>query len=230
MDSTYYRMLWIPDFLQDVEGLYTGWNLWLWYSAIVIQLLISVLLFLKGRKITDIESLRWLIFSYAFFFLAMSVNRFFFIFSYITEYYNLGLSIGYVACTVALIPVILTLEKFIMPKTHFFFTILCFIMVALSIFPFFLPDNLVDIRNTLQLIGLGTSVIWFFLYFWMVKITTGAPRQKAIMTIVALVIALAGFFFDSERVLAMKIFPVIVAPILYIAGVILMGYLFLKKD
>jgi formate-dependent nitrite reductase membrane component NrfD len=100
----------------------------------------------------------------------------------------------------------------------------------MSIITFFLPSNLIAIRDTMQLMGLGTGLIWFVLYFWMVKQTTGSPRNKALLTILSVIIALMGFFFDSERVLQMHVFPVILPPILYIVGSLLLGYVLFRND
>jgi hypothetical protein len=226
----------IPSYLQNIEGLYTGWNLYLWYSAIVVQLIISILLFVRSKKLKEMESVYRLVQAYGFFFLAMAINRFFFLWAYIPilgyfpPNYSLYLGIGYIFCSAALVPVIFVIEKFIVKKTKYIFTVLCTLLVIMAIITIFLPDNLVEIRNTMQLMGLGTSLIWFILYFWMIKNTFGDPRKKAINTVLGVIIALLGFTLDSERFLQMNIIPVVIPPILYIIGSIILTWVLCKKD
>lgn len=212
---------------------YSGLNLYLWLGAVVLQFACSFLIFLRAKSTKDVQILRSLLNGYTIFALSMGINRIFFLWAYLTpswENYYLFLGIGYVFATGALVPVIFVLEKYFTKKSHFIFTVLTGILVIFSLISIFLPDDLLQIRSLLQILGFGTSLIWFFLYFYIIKITTGQPRKKAIIIVIAVVLAALGFTIDSEMVISMQIVPFYVAPLLYIIGVVILTIALYRKD
>ena len=212
---------------------YSGINLNLWFVAVVLQFVCSGLIFIRAKSTKDVQILRSLLHGYGVFALSMGINRIFFLWAYLTpswENYYLFLGIGYVFATGALVPVIFVLEKYFTKKTHFIFTVLTGILVIFSLISIFLPDELLSIRSLLQILGFGTSLIWFFLYFYIIRITTGQPRKKAIIIVFAVVLAAIGFTIDSEMVISMQIIPYYIAPILYIVGVLILTMALFKRD
>jgi hypothetical protein len=220
----------IPIPLSDISGLYRGFHLILWWIAVAVQLGMGILIALKGRSIRDVASLRSLTFGFAFFAFALAGCRIFFIIAYITPYYESSLSIGYVFAVVSLIPVIAVIEKYIVKQTKFVFSIISCILAVISIIGLFFQDRLLLFRTILQIASLLPGGLWFVLYIWLITLSTGEPRKKAIITVIGVFIALMGFLFDAEWVLALRIFPLWISPLLYICGSILVTYIMTKKS
>lgn len=225
-------LLFAPDQYQDIPGLYKpGLALSLWWTSIGICMIIALLLIIKARKLTEMPSVHLLTLSYAYFFFAFGINRLFFIISYTTPYYNEGLGIGYAFASSALIPVLYTIEKYIVKKTKFIFSILSIGIMLLCLLVMVFPDRLLTIRYTAQSLALLPGGVWFLLYFYMIKMSTGSPRNKAILSVFSILILVFGYFLDSEFVYGLRLdFTVSLAPILYILGLIALGYVQLKND
>lgn len=210
---------------------YAGINLDLWIISIILHYICAVLLIMKARSTREVISLRRLLFSYAWFVISLGLNRIFFTWAYLAptpEEYSLYLGLGYLFATLALLPVYIVLEKYYVTTTKNIFTVVAVILTALSLISVFLPENLYAVRTTLQLMGMGASVLWFFLYIWIIKQTTGAPRQKAIKLLLSVFIAILGFTLDSEMILVLQIIPPYVAPIVYSFGFCLMTYVLIR--
>ncbi len=173
----------MPPDLVNIVGLYTGWNLYLWITAIVVEIIAAGLIFQKASKSKDVPSLHGLLLAYGFFMLAMGLHEVFFLLAYQPTYpsgfdpYNTGLGIGYICCSIALVPIVVVIEKYIVHKTHYFFSILAIILVGLCSLSL-VPGLLLTLRTYLQLLGLGTAFIWFILYIWMAHLTLGSPVKK----------------------------------------------------
>jgi hypothetical protein len=199
-------------------------DLYLWIAAIVVQFFAFMIFIKRGFKVVDLGTLRGLLLSYGLFFLFMGINRIFFILAYKTNFYSESLGIGYVFASSGAVPVIYILEKYMVRKTKMMFTILTIITTAVCISPLVFPERLIELRELAQILALFSSLIWFILYFYIAKVTAGAPRKKALITILGMTLSAVGFTLDSERVLIMRLIPVWVAPILYIVGIMLLIY------
>jgi hypothetical protein len=225
-------LLYAPAEFQDIPGLYKpGIPLTLWWISIGLCAVIAILLILKSRTLKDTPSVHLLTISYAYFFFAFGMNRLFFIISYITPYYNEGLGIGYAFASSSLIPVLYTIEKYIVKKTKFVFSIISIGIMLLCLLVIVFPEQLLTIRYTAQSLALLPGGVWFLLYLYMVKLSTGAPRMNAILSVLSVGIAVFGYFLDSEFIYGLRLdFTVYLAPILYIIGLVALAFVQLKKD
>lgn len=213
---------------------YEGIPLYIWIASIVIHLMGTIIIKKKANASKELISLNKLLNSYTIFLLLLGINRVFFLAAYLSpehsiDFYNLFLSFGYICAAFSVTPLIYTLEKYMIQKTKFIFSGISLLIVVLSIISAFLPDSLEEIRGTIQLMSLAPALIWFMLYIWIIKNSTGAPQKKAIFTVVAVFILLIGFFLDSEMILTLGTLPVIVAPLIYMIGVMLVIYI-IKKE
>lgn len=220
----------IPDYLQGVEGLYTGLNLAAWWAAAGIMLIISILLHQKAKRYSQTPTLAKVLNAYSIFFFLLMVNRVFFILSYITAVYNLSLSLGYFTVALGFFAVVYVIEKEIVKQTRFIFSIITMIIVILAFISIWLPDNLATIRDTLQLAAMGPGAFIFILYFFMVKMSTGDPRRKALIQIFGLALAFIGYALDSDAAYRTGMLPIMLAPCLHIVGLIIIGWVLLREE
>ena len=155
---------------------------------------------------TDFESQKALFKSFGLLFAIMGITRICFVFSYFIEpYYNFLLAVGYTFGAVALLPLVYTLEKYMITQTKRFFTIVGAIMVVLGFLFLFLTFSIPEISElsrTIQDIGMPILALSFLiLYGLVIKNATGIIRKKAIMTLLGLVIFVVGILLDSESLL-----------------------------
>jgi hypothetical protein len=204
------------------EETYSGINLYIWLAAIVIHFISAVVVSRRASETKEVQSLRALLFSYAWFVLVLGINRIFFVWAYLSPveaHYSLLLGIGYICASIAFAPCIMILEKYFVKKTKKIFSFFSLVIVGFSVVSVFLPDTLLTIRTTIQLMSIGVSIIWFMIYFWIIKSTTEAPRKKAINLVLSLLLAVSAFTLDSEFMISTGLIPLIVAPILYLIGI-----------
>ena len=79
------NLCYLPPEIATIEGLYTGLHLYFWYAGVILQFILAVLLIVRSKNLREVPSLHSLILAYAYFFIAIAINRIFFIQSYFYE-------------------------------------------------------------------------------------------------------------------------------------------------
>jgi hypothetical protein len=211
-----------------IWGYYRGINLGLWIVVIVLLAVVS-LIFIRRADIKDsLPSLVWLNRSFAFFFFFQGLTRISFVIGYFDEsYYNLLLALGYVFGVVALLPLVITFERFIVTNTRKVFSILSIILTVIAASFLLYPANS-SLSRTIEYACLPfVLAIFVVLYIWMVIHSPGDVRKKAIWTIIGMFIFIGGVLLDSETILYDLVSNnfqvtviIILAPIVYAIGII----------
>lgn len=213
---------WLVDMMADPQfGYIRGYHLGLWVIAIACMYIAAAIFWGRSRKEGMFESQIWVFRSFALFFILMGVTRISFVIAYWVEpYYNLLLAIGYTFGAFSLLPLIATLEKYILIKTHHFFTIVGIILSVISFYFLFVPYES-DLSREIQNLGMPILLAAFLiLYLWMIKISTGMVRTKAIMTLLGMFVLTLGIILDGEGILESGL-SIWVSPPIFIAGILI---------
>jgi hypothetical protein len=140
---------------------------------------------------------------------------------YIPDSYDFYTLLGYISGTSALIFWIYVLEKYLVKKTKKIFTLITLVSFSFSILALF---NIIDrsIALNLQYILLPFAIaVILILYLYLIKKTTGTVRKKAVGILIGLALVLIGQVMDGETFIsALPTFPLLVAPIIMIGGII----------
>jgi hypothetical protein len=220
---------WLKVLLEDsIWGYMRGVNLAFWITAISIMYLTSIV-FMRRAARTDFESQKHLFRSYGLFFILMGITRISFVLAYFIEpYYNLLLSIGYVFGALSLLPLVFTLEKYMITQTKRLFSLIGLILVVLGFVFLILTlefPKISETSRTVQDIGMPIIALsYLILYGIVIKNSTGDIRKKAIMTLVGMIVFVAGILFDSENLLAINPATMHIAPVVFSLGIILIAH------
>ncbi len=216
---------WLKDLMADpIWGYYRGINLMLWLLAIGLMYGIGIVFWIRSKRSGVIPSQSWMLKSFALFFFLQGATRIVFTISYFIEpYYNLLLALGYAFGAVALLPLVFTIEKWSVPQTRRFFTILG-IVIGLISFYFVIENSQSELSRMIQNFAMPVMMVLFLiLYLWMIKNSTGVVRKKAILALVGALIFVIGILLDSETFI--ESMPIIFhfAPIMFMVGEIIIG-------
>jgi len=210
-------------------GYVRGVHLIIWLIAILFMY-ISAIIFLKRSKNKNlIISQVWIFRSFALLFILMSVTRIVFIFAYYFEpWYNFFLVVGYAFGALSLLPIIFTLEKWLIKWSRRIFTI---IGVTLNILSFyFLIFKVLEspILRLIHQIGMPfLAVAFLILYLYLIKNSIGIVRKKAILTLLGMFIFVLGILLDSEQMLFSSLetpyfnFLMYISPVIFVLGIFL---------
>jgi hypothetical protein len=209
-----------------------GLDLYLWIFSIIIMA-IGLFLFLKHAKDKEIlESAKKLYESFAIFCVFMSINKIVFILAYLTAYYAEFLAIGYISAALSLVYMLYVMEKYIVQKTRFLFTIFSIIIAVFMSSVLFLPEELENIRNIGIFMGFTAPLLILLVWCIAAIRSGGLLRKKAIYTAFGFILSYIGYFLDSESVIRQRIIDDAVAPALFSAGLLMVFYfqLFFNKS
>jgi hypothetical protein len=197
-----------------------SWHLLLWIVAALILLLGAILFFKRSAKKGLIESQVQLFRSYGLFALFMTICRAFFMLAYnnVLDSYTLLLHIGFLFGQLALIPPIWMFEKYLVKNTKKVFTIIAISLAIISILGVILQDTvIVDLLS--QRIGAPVlAVVYFYLYLYLIKNSTGEMKRKCIYMVVGFSILVVGIIFDSIELVSNPLIPLWMSPALFMAG------------
>jgi hypothetical protein len=224
---------WLTDnYMDPVSGYMRGFSLYLWIFAIASMYFIGIVFILRSRKEGIFASQSWIFRSFGLFFFIMGITRIIFIFAYwIEPSYHLLLTIGYVFGALSLVPLIIVIEKYLILWSHHFFSIVGGILSILSFYFLFFPSQS-DFSRTIQEVGMPVLLAGYvILYINVIKLSAGAIRRKAIMTLFGMVVLVVGILLDSERALEswaldpiMRIVGLYIPPLVFALGVYIIGF------
>jgi hypothetical protein len=225
---------WLVDIMSDPEwGYVRGIHLYTWIGTIIAVYIIGLIFFLRAKHSTVISQ-KWFFRSFGLFLVFMGLTRISFVFAYFIEpYYNLLLAAGYAFASVALLPLVFTLEKWMFPQTKKFFSIVGVTLTVLSFYFVIFQATDSEISRMIQNIGMPIMILAFLmLYIFMIRVSTGSVRKKAIRTLLGIIIFVAGILLDSEGLLESVyiaagmslVIPVMfISPIVFAIGLIIIG-------
>jgi FtsH-binding integral membrane protein len=198
----------------------------LWILTISLMYLVGFIIFKRSRSEDLIQSQKSLFRAYAEFLWIMGITRILFVLAYLVNgFYKTGLTWGYFFGALSLIDLIRVLEKYITPKTKFFFTGFSIVITVITLISVFLPDTSETIRLVQQMGMPVIALLFIALFGVLIKKSTGKIKKKAIQLLVAIFIIVLGIILDSENlVLEKNILPVYIAPLVFSTGVLLFGY------
>ncbi|MHA1821755.1 MAG: hypothetical protein ACTSU2_10710 [Promethearchaeota archaeon] len=220
---------WLKDnYMDPVWGYARGYNLILWAIAILTMYIAGLIFYLRSKKV-DVVSAKWFYKSFALFFWIMGITRILFIFAYHLEaYYHAFLAYGYAFGALSLLPIVFILEKWMIHWSHRFFTIVGIVLVILGFYFAIFNFNASELSRTIQEVGMPILFLSFLiLYLWLIKISTGSVRKKAVFTLIGIIITVLGIVFDGESFMEALIGPLqwvvlIIPPIIFTLGIIMM--------
>jgi hypothetical protein len=217
---------WLEEMMADnLLGYVRGVNLVLWLIAIVTIYIVGTTFFLRAQRDGIMDSQKRFYQSFGFFFFTMGVTRIFFVASYwIEPYYNLLLVIGYSFAALSLVPLVATIEKYMITQSKHFFTAIGIILTLLSFYFIVFPSQS-EISRTIQYVGmpvLGGSFI--LLYLFVIKNSIGSLRSKAMKTLMGMIIFTLGIILDGEDLLVSGAIPIHLPPIIFTIGIIIIGF------
>ncbi len=200
-----------------------GFDLYLWIAAIVLHYVFMVI-FIKRAKSVEYKSQKWLFAAYATFFGLYGITKILFIYAvWDPANYDFWVNLGYVFGVICFVPIIAHIEKFLVPKTKFIFTILglgLFVVSLLGLFPFLGRDFVLEVTYIASPVLLS---IVFILYMVLIKQSTGFIRTKTAWTLLGMIFFAIAVILDGEGILTLQIIPLWVAPVVYLVGILLMG-------
>jgi hypothetical protein len=219
---------WLKELLADpLWGYVRGVNLILWLIAITTMYLVG-LVFFKRAKATDLDSQKSLFRSFGLLFMIMGLTRISFIVGYFIEpWYNFLLALGYCFGALAMLPLVFTLEKYLIKQTKRFFSLVGVILTIVGFaFLYVTLENprLSELSRTLQNIGMPVLASAFLiLYGWVIKNSAGDIRKKALMTLIGMFIFVVGILLDSETLVEQIPATMHIAPIVFTLGIIIVS-------
>ena len=190
---------WAALFIGDF-GYLRGVHLYFWLTVIVSMYIVTFV-FMKRANAVEMVSQKWIFRSFGLIFAFMGVTRIMFVFAYFAENlaaYHQFLAWGYAFAAVALLPLIFTLEKWLIKWSKKFFSAVSVVLVILG-FYFTIAADKSELSRTIQSIGMPVLAVSFIvLYGWIIKNSTGSVRKKSIFTMIGMVIFVAGILLDGE--------------------------------
>jgi hypothetical protein len=161
----------------------------------------------------------------------MGLVRISFLLSYQSEFesnYHLLLSVGYAFGAISLLPIVITIERFMVTKSRKIFSILGIILCIISLYFVIFPEDS-PLSRTIQDIGMPFLALSFLLlYLWVIIHSAGDVRHKAIMTLLGIVVLVVGIILDSENLVLENVPlgpPIIIimnlSPIVFWLGVVI---------
>ena len=202
-------------------------ELGLWYTALILGIIVAIVFLLKVRKV-ELKIQKRYFLSISFVLLFISFSRIFYIMG--TNYekfdYDLYILIGYTMAMIGLSLFILSLESIIIKKSKHLITIVSSIGVILSILGIFeiIDRDIIRVTNVyLSMLGLFTILV---IHIIMIRKGIGDIRKKAILLTIGLVLFIIGFLGDSQLVYEMvPNISIYIFPILQIIGTSIMAFM-----
>lgn len=203
-----------------------NWHLAAWIG-IIIMMYCFVIIFLARVKTaqTPIQKSLYRSFSWFLFFYGITIIAIMFsIWS--PSNFNMWQVIANFIGLVSLLPIVLSFEKNLVPKTHFFFTIIGIILCGTNgilVLMFFFFNLSPDLSLRIAQIGAATVLLIIIaMFFVLVRQTAGEIRRRSIATLFGIALTGIGAIFNGKDILVLGI-PLYVAPILFGLGIILMS-------
>lgn len=202
-----------------------SWHLALWILGTLILFIACVIFLKRSNQQGLIESQKQLFRSYASFAIFMGICRAFFMMAYndLFDAYGILLHIGFFFGQLSLIPAIWVFEKYLVTKTRKVFTILAIALTIISVFGiFFTNQTIVDLLS--QRFGAPVlAVVYFYLYIYIAKTTTGIMRRNSILMIIGFSVLCLGIIMDSIEIVKNPLIPLWISPVLFnIGGLIIL--------
>jgi hypothetical protein len=214
-------------FNDPVFPYYRGIHLGMWITAVVIMYILCVIFIIRSKREGIFDSQKWLFRSFALFFGLMGGTRIFFIIGCLIEpWYEITLVIAYLFGILSLTPAVMTLEKYIVTKTHKIFSLLAIAISISSLIFVFIPSQYALSRGIMSAAMPFLLFIFVFLYVSVIRNSVGTVRKKSLLTLIGMVIIVIGTLLDSEALLVAMANHIITAagPIVFSIGCIIIGY------
>ncbi len=211
----------MPYILENLSGYYTGLSFILWFISIEVFFL-GFFLFVKETLKMNLISQKMANYGYGVFLGLMGITRILFIIAvYFPDFYDLYTILGYISGNIGLIFWLYIVENYLIRKTKSIFTIVSIIPTSFSFLALFgLVEREIALSIQFLLLPLAILVI-LILYIYLIKKTSGTVRKKFIGILTGLFLIMVGQVLDGETfITAFPDFPLIVAPIIMILGVL----------
>ncbi|MHA1732723.1 MAG: hypothetical protein ACTSU5_12330 [Promethearchaeota archaeon] len=215
---------WLRDLLSDPQwGYYRGVHLYMWLATIIMMYMVAMVFVHRSKAEGLLPSQKWLFLSYGLFLVLMGATRIAFVVAYFVEpWYHFLLALGYAFGAVSLLPIVFTLENFVVTATKHVFSIIGLVLSGLSFVFLFIPQES-ELSRTIQQVGMPfLGVAFFLLYLWLIKMSVGRVRTKAILTLLGILLFIVGTVLDSESLIEGGLSYYLSPPILA-AGVVIIG-------
>ncbi|GAB4307767.1 MAG: hypothetical protein Kow0069_05560 [Promethearchaeota archaeon] len=215
---------WLRPLLDDPTwGYMRGFNLLAWASVVALMWGFALVFVHRARGADLLDSQRTLFRSMAFLFFSLSASIIAYAYAYHVEpAYELGKELGYTASVVSLLPVIYTVEKYMLPATRRLFTVFGCALAGVCVVFLFTPELSETLRTLTQVTTPVLAGTFFVLYLVVAAKSTGQVRARAVRTIVGMLLVIGAITLDSEAVMEAGA-PLILAPLVYAAGIVMVG-------
>ncbi len=211
----------IPEGLKGI-GYYQGVSLILWYIAISLMILSSVLFAIKGIKIKENKGLRMTLLAFSIFFLFFSFSRIAYLVAvYNPQNYDFFVILGYIFTFIGILPWVYVLELYAIKFTKKKFTVIYVIGFVILIISLTGVLTKTFVQIFYYIFGWFAIIVIIIIYLYLIINTTGFSRKKALGVLIGFILFIIANQLDSEIVVTtFQTFPLEIAPIIMILGVI----------
>ncbi|MBD3350505.1 MAG: hypothetical protein GF364_03365 [Candidatus Lokiarchaeota archaeon] len=204
-----------------------------WLGVCVIGIIIGTVFMVRGKRTSsEVVSQKQIFYGYGLFYYCYIGTRILFIFSDIANinnsiHYDSFVNGAYLCSGVALISMIVTIERYMLTVTKKVFSIISIAgvgtLAALFIVSFF-NDSVLAISRVLNtaIFGLCGLVI-IILYLILVRSVTGTLRRNALISLLGIIVVAVGLIMDMNALSNISKMFVILSPIITAVGAILLG-------
>ncbi len=196
-----------------------------WIIAIGMMYIVGIVIWSRSRKSGVIPSQARFLQSFALLFFLMGVTRILFVLCYFFEpYYEILKTIAYAFAALSLLPVIITIEKWSLPQTHKIFSIIALALCVVGFYFVFEPTQS-EVSRTIQQVTMPVLfAVFVILYVWVIRLSTGTVRKKAIMALIGAFIFGLGIILDSEQLVLSIPAIMYLSPILLTFSVLILVF------
>ncbi len=217
---------WGTDLTNLIEnlGYYRSFHLVTWIIAIGMMYIVGIVIWSRSKKSGVITSQARFLQSFALLFFLMGITRVLFVFGYFYDsYFEILKTIAYAFAALSLLPIIITIEKWSLPQTHKIFSIIALVLCVVGFYFVFEPTQS-EISRTIQQVTIPVLfVVFVILYVWVIKLSTGAVRTKAILALIGAFIFGLGVILDSEQLVLSIPAIMYLSPLLLVFSMIILG-------
>ncbi|MHA1733124.1 MAG: hypothetical protein ACTSU5_14345 [Promethearchaeota archaeon] len=216
----------LPAGLQGI-GYLEGPDLYLWLACIVACFACGVLLLAKASKF-EMPIQKRLFLGYALFCIFYGFTRIFFAWGVLdSDNYDYWTMWGYVTVLVAVIFLLGVLERYMLKEianTHFLLTIASLVMLGVSMAGLFGLIERSAFLNFIYAVAMADAGVVAVLYLYLIVKGVGSVRQKMVLGFLGVLVLFLGMALDSEAGLSTGLIPLVIPPIVTMAGLLLFTY------
>jgi len=206
-------------------GYFQGFDRPLWYAAVVLMFISSIVFFIRMKKAQVAGARQWY-FGFALFSVCYGLTRLCFNlgvdFGNVCDTcYDFWTGLGYTVSMPGVIALMYAAEKNIITGTKHVFTCVLvggLVIGILGLLGVYSRDTTLILNDIVSVVA---TVLIFFIYIVLIRNSTGTLRKKTIGAFSGIIIWFVAIILDGQAAYSLIAMPTLLPPIMYITGVIL---------